>query len=44
MIEFKLEKNIANITNSFPRRDGGITAIGGIDMNGHIIKNVADPL
>ena len=36
--------NTANLTNSFPRRDGGITAIGAIDMNCHIIKNMADPL
>ena len=37
--------NIANLTNSFlRRRDGGNTAIGTIDMNSHIIKNVADPL
>ena len=36
--------NIANLTNSFLRRDGGNTAIGAIDMNSHIIKNVADPL
>ena len=35
---------IANLTNSFLRRDGGNTAIGAIDMNGNIIKNVADPL
>ena len=30
--------NIANLTNSFLRRDGGNTAIGTIDMNSHIIK------
>ena len=36
--------NIATLTNSFLRRDGGNTAIGTIDMNSHIIKNVADPL
>ena len=30
--------------NSFLRRDGGNTAIGTIDMNNHIIKNVADSL
>ena len=35
---------IANFTNSFLRRDGGNTEIGAIDMNSHIIKNVADPL
>ena len=32
--------NIANLTNSCVRRDGGNTAIGAIDMNGNIIKNV----
>ena len=36
--------NIANVTNSFLRRDGGNTAIGAIDMNNNIIKNVMDPL
>ena len=36
--------NIANLTNSFLRIDGGNTAIGAIDMNSKIIKNVADPL
>ena len=36
--------NIANLTNSFLRRDGGNAAIGTIDMNSHIIKNVPDPL
>ena len=36
--------NIANLTNSFLRRDGGNTAIRAIDMNNNIIKNVADPL
>ena len=36
--------NIANITNSFLRRDEGNTAIGAIDMNSNIIKNVADSL
>ena len=36
--------NIANLTISFLRRDGGTTAIGAIDRNSHIIKNVADPL
>ena len=35
---------IANLTNTFLRRDGGNTAIGAIDMNSNIIKNVADPL
>ena len=36
--------NIANLTNSFLRRDGGNTAIGAIDINSNIIKNVADPI
>ena len=36
--------NIANITNSFLRRDGGNIAIEAIDMNSHINKNVANPL
>ena len=36
--------NIANLTNSFLRRDGGNTAIGAIHMNSYIIKNMADPL
>ena len=36
--------NIANLTNSFLRRDGGNTAIGAIDMNSYIIKNLSDPL
>ena len=36
--------NIANLTNSFLRRDEGNTAIGAIDMNSNIIKNVSDPL
>ena len=36
--------NVANLTNSFLRSDGGNTAIGAIDMNSYIIKNVADPL
>ena len=36
--------NIANLTNSLLRRDGGNTGIGAIDMNSHIIKNVSDPL
>ena len=35
--------NIANLTNNFLLRDGGNTAIGAIDMNSHIIKNVSDP-
>ena len=36
--------NIANLTNSFLRRDGDNTAIGTIDTNSHIIKNVAHSL
>ena len=36
--------NIANLTNSFLRRDGGNTAIGAIDMNSNIIKNASNPL
>ena len=36
--------NLANLTNSFLRRDGGNTAIGAIDMNSNIIKNVLDPV
>ena len=36
--------NIANLTNSFLRRDGENTAIGAIDMNSNIIKNLEDPL
>ena len=38
------EINIANLTNSFLRRDGDNTAIGAINMNSNIIKNVSDPL
>ena len=34
--------NITNLTNSFLRRDGGNTAIGAIDLNSNIIKNVSD--
>ena len=34
--------NIANFTNL--RRDGGNTAIGAIDMNSNIMKNVSDPV
>ena len=34
--------NIANLTNSFLRRDGD--NIGAIDMNSHIIKKVSDPV
>ena len=36
--------NIANWTNSFLRRDGGNIAIGAIDLNSYIIKNVSDPV
>ena len=36
--------NIANLTNTFLRRDGGNTAIGAIDVSSNIIKNVTDPL
>ena len=36
--------NIANLTNSFLRRDGDNTAIGAIDMNSNITKNVSDSL
>ena len=35
--------NIANLTNSFLRRDGGYTAIGAFDMYSSIIKNASDP-
>ena len=36
--------NIENLINSFLRSDGGNTAIGAIDMNSNIIKNISDPL
>ena len=36
--------NIANLTNKFLRRDGGNTAIGAIDVNSNIIKNISDLL
>ena len=36
--------NITNLTNTFLRRDGGNTAIGSIDLNSNIIKNVSDPV
>ena len=36
--------NIANLTNSFLKRDERNTTIGTIDMNSHIVKNMADPL
>ena len=35
---------IANLTNSFLRRDGGNSAIEAIDLNSNIIKNVLDPV
>ena len=34
--------NIANLTNSFLRRDEGNIAIEAIDLKSHIIKNVSD--
>ena len=36
--------NIANLTNSFLRRDGGNTEIVAIDMNNNINRIVANPL
>ena len=36
--------NIANLTNSFLRRDEGNAAIGAIDMINNLIKNVPDPV
>ena len=36
--------NIANLTNSFLRRDGDNTALGAIDLNSNIIKNVSNPM
>ena len=36
--------DIANLTNSFLRRDGGNTTVWAISMYYNIIKNVADPL
>ena len=36
--------NIANLTNSFLRRDGDNTAIWAIDLNSNIIKDVSDPV
>ena len=36
--------NIANLTNSFLRRDGGNPAIGAIDLNSNIITKGTDPL
>ena len=38
------EINIANLSNSFLRRDSGKTAIRAIDLNNNIIKNVSDPV
>ena len=34
--------NVANVTSSFLRGDGGNAAIGAIDMNSNIIKTVAN--
>ena len=34
--------NLENLTNTFLRRDEGNTAIGAIDMNSNIIKNISD--
>ena len=36
--------NLANLTNSFLRRDGGNTTIGAIDLNSNIIKDISDPV
>ena len=36
--------NIANLSKQFYKERWGDTAIGTIDMNSHIIKNVTDPL
>ena len=36
--------NIAHLTNSFLRRNGCNTAIGAIDFNSNIIKNISDPV
>ena len=36
--------DIANLSNTFQRRDGGNTALLAIDMNNIIIKNMADSL
>ena len=36
--------NMANLTISLLRIDGGNTAIGAIDLNSNIIKNVSDPV
>ena len=36
--------NIANLANNLLRRDGGNTAIGAIDLNSNIIKNVSNPV
>ena len=36
--------NIAYLTNTFLRRDGGNTAIEAIDMNSNIITNVSNPV
>ena len=34
--------NIANLTKSIIRRDGGNTAMEAIELNSNIIKNVSD--
>ena len=36
--------NMTNLTNSFLKRDEGNTAIGAIDLNSNIIKNVLNPV
>ena len=36
--------NIAHLTNGFLRRGEGNTAIGAIDLNSNIFKNVSDPV
>ena len=36
--------NIAILTNNFLRRDGGNSAIGAIDLNSNIFRNVSDPV
>ena len=36
--------NKVNLTNTFLRSDVGNTAIGTLDMNSNMNKNVADPL
>ena len=36
--------NIENLANSFLRRVGGNTAIGAIDLNSNVSKNLSDPM